>query len=165
MLLIICFLYTHIHIHGFTKRERWRGRHRHMLSKRLVKVRKFPGATVNDMYHYLIPLLEKKSHHVILHVGTNDAVNYKGTVIVDTLLQLKSFIHEKLPRTNVIVSKPIMKVGTKQLENVTTGVNSKLCELDIDIIDRSHLNGTELHLDGKGIFLFAKNSIDSTWKS
>ena len=136
-----------------------------MSSKRVVKVRKFSGVTIKDMYHYLIPLLEKKSHHVILHVGTNDAVNYKGTVIVDKLLQLKSFIQEKLPRTNVILSKPIMKVGTKQLENVTTGVNSKLCERDIDIIDRSHLNGTELHLDGKGILLFAKNSIDGTWKS
>ena len=49
---------------------------RRMSSKRLVKVRKFPGATISDMYHYLIPLLEKKPDHVILHVGTNDVLNY-----------------------------------------------------------------------------------------
>ena len=34
---------------------------RRMSSKRVIKVRKFPGATISDMYHYLIPLLEKKT--------------------------------------------------------------------------------------------------------
>ena len=99
---------------------------RRMSSKRVIKVRKLPGATISDMYHYLIPLLEKKPDHVILHVGTNDVVNYEGKKIVDKLLQLKSFIQEKLPTTNVILSKPIMRVDTKQREKVVTDVNNKL---------------------------------------
>ena len=85
------------------------------------------------MYHYLIPLLEEKPDHVILHVGTNDLLNYEGTEIVDKLLQLKSFIQEKLPTTNVIISKPIMRVDTKQCEKVVTDVNNKLSELNIYI--------------------------------
>ena len=85
------------------------------------------------MYHYLIPLLEEKPDHVILHVGTNDVLNYEGTEIVDKLLQLKSFIQEKLPTTNVIISKPIMRVDTKQCEKVVTDVNNKLSELNIYI--------------------------------
>ena len=62
---------------------------RRMSSKRVIKARKFPGPTISDIYHYLIPLLEKKSDHVILHVGTNNVVNYEGKEIVDKLLQLK----------------------------------------------------------------------------
>ena len=40
------------------------------------------------MYHYLIPLLEKKPEHLILHVSTNVVVNYEGKEIADILLQL-----------------------------------------------------------------------------
>ena len=38
------------------------------------------------MYHYLIPLLEKKPDHIILRVGTDDVLNYERTEIVDKLL-------------------------------------------------------------------------------
>ena len=38
-----------------------------------IKVRYFPGAKIKDMYHYVIPLLEKKPENMILHLGTNDA--------------------------------------------------------------------------------------------
>ena len=31
-----------------------------------VKVRFFPGARIKDMYHYLLPILEGKSEHLIL---------------------------------------------------------------------------------------------------
>ena len=34
----------------------------------------------------------------MLHVGTNDTVNYERTEIVDKFLQLKLFIQEKLTR-------------------------------------------------------------------
>ena len=47
-----------------------------MPSKRLIKLRSFPGATCSDMYHYLVPILERKPDHVILHVGTNDLAHY-----------------------------------------------------------------------------------------
>ena len=77
------------------------------------------------MYHYLIPLLEKKYDHVTLHAGTNDVANYEGKEIVDKLLQLKSFIQENLPTTNAILSKPIMTVDTKQRGKVVTDVNNK----------------------------------------
>ena len=142
---------------------------RRMSSKRVIKARKFPGATISNMYHYLIPLLEKKPDYLILHVGPNDGINYEGKEIVDKLLQLKSFIQEKLPTANVMLSKPIMRVDVKQRENVVTDVINKLSELDIDIIDngklaKNHLNGKELHLDGKGILLYARNLINGIRK-
>ena len=111
---------------------------RRMSSKQVIKVRKLPGATISDMYHYLIPLLEKKLDHVILHVGKNDVINYEGKEIVDKLLQLKSFIQEKLPRANVILSKSIMRADTKQHDNVVTDFINKLSELNIDTIDNEN---------------------------
>ena len=57
-----------------------------------------------------------------------------------------------------------MRVDAKQREKVVTDVNNKLGELNIDIIDngnldRNHLNGKALHLNDKGILLYAKNLI------
>ena len=49
-----------------------------MSSKRLVKLRPFSGATCYDMYHYLLPTLERKPSHVILHVGTNDVAHIQS---------------------------------------------------------------------------------------
>ena len=56
---------------------------RKMLSKRLKKVRSFPGATCSDMYHYLVPILEKNPDHVILHVETNDAAHYERKLLTN----------------------------------------------------------------------------------
>ena len=62
-----------------------------------------------------------------------------------------------------------MRVDTKLRQKVVTDVNNKLSELIIDIIhnrnlDRNHLAGKGLHLNGSGILLYAKNLIDSIRK-
>ena len=53
---------------------------------RPVKVRIFPGATVADMDHYLIPIIQKKPSNIILHVETNDATNIPFRTVLDNLL-------------------------------------------------------------------------------
>ena len=40
---------------------------------RIIKVRPFPRATINDTYDYIKPLLKKAPDNLILNVGTNDA--------------------------------------------------------------------------------------------
>ena len=77
-----------------------------MSSKRLIKVRSFPGAaTCSHMYYYLVPILKRKLEHVILHVGTNGVAHYEGTEIVDKLLELKSFIAELLELKSLITNR------------------------------------------------------------
>ena len=49
------------------------------------------------MYHYAIPLLEKKPENIILHLGTNDAPYKFDTNILKDLIELKNFILEKWP--------------------------------------------------------------------
>jgi len=45
------------------------------LKKYKAKVRPFPGATVDDMFDYLIPLLKKEPTNIILQIGSNDSPN------------------------------------------------------------------------------------------
>ena len=40
---------------------------------RNVKVRHFPGSTVDDMNHQIVSILWKKPSHLIIHIRTNDA--------------------------------------------------------------------------------------------
>ena len=61
-----------------------------MLSKGVVKVRKLTEAATDDMYHYLMPLIQKQPD-VILHVGTNDASSCNSSDIVNNILKLRLF--------------------------------------------------------------------------
>ena len=44
------------------------------------------------MFHCFVPLLKKTSGYAILHVGTNDAMDYEASDIVKKILQVKEFI-------------------------------------------------------------------------
>ena len=48
-------------------------------------MRQFPGAKINDMYHYFISILNKKPDYIVLLVGIK-AVDIESSVIVDKLL-------------------------------------------------------------------------------
>ena len=78
---------------------------------RPVKVRNFPGATVPDMEHYLIPIIQKKLSNIILHVGTNDAKNLPSRTVFDNLLKLKALVidGESLPTSRVFISTPALR--------------------------------------------------------
>ena len=54
-----------------------------------VKVRSFPGAKP-DMFHYSVPLLEKNPDYIILHVGTNNAVDHQSNDITSKIFELNS---------------------------------------------------------------------------
>ena len=57
------------------------------LSKKYpLKFRPFPGASANDMHHYLRLLLQKCPDIIILHVGTNTCVNECSRVVLDKIL-------------------------------------------------------------------------------
>ena len=40
-----------------------------------IQINSFPGATTQDMHHYLKPLLTRKPDHVTLHCSTNNLMN------------------------------------------------------------------------------------------
>ena len=55
----------------------------------VVKVRNFPGATIEDMQHNLVPILERNHCRLILHVGTNNTESCTSREILDKLPKLK----------------------------------------------------------------------------
>ena len=54
---------------------------RNLLNDRSVKVRKFPGATVDDLRHHALPIIGKPPKSWNIHAGTKDAGN---TLLIST---------------------------------------------------------------------------------
>ena len=75
--------------------------------KHKIRVRYFPGAYTDNMYDYMKPLLRKLPDYIILHIGTNDAVNNTSREILDKILKLKTYIQKELPKCQITISTPI----------------------------------------------------------
>ena len=115
---------------------------------RIVKVRSFPGATINDMYDYIRPLLKKAPNNVILHVGTNDTPNNTSRAILDNLLSLKSFIEKTLPQLKVCISNIVQRTDNGKATLTVNKVNEHLSALKLDIVDNANINVTSLNCGG-----------------
>ena len=73
---------------------------RNMPSKRSINVNRFLGASCDYKKDYLKLILAKKPDRVTLHNGANDTSCYKAVEIVNNLLKLKSYILQKIPITD-----------------------------------------------------------------
>ena len=90
---------------------------------RVVKVRYFSGATIEDMYDYLKPILKKCPDNVILHVGTNNAAREPAKTVFDKLLSLKSFIEKTLPNCKISISNLINRTYNNEAAKTVNKVN------------------------------------------
>ena len=57
--------------------------------KRKVKVKSFSGAIVRDMRGNIRPISQHKPEYIVLHCGTNGALNLPPNKIPDKILELK----------------------------------------------------------------------------
>ena len=134
-----------------------------------VKVRKFPGATADNLQHHALPIIQKQPKYLIIHAGTNDAVKFASRDIFKKLLQLNSFIQEKLPDAEITISILTLRsdngkaaLTVRQLSNHL--VNSKIDVLDNRNIAGKHLSRKGLHLNQSGSSLLTKNIISKLRK-
>ena len=51
-----------------------------------------PGASMDDMYDYMKPLLWKLPDYIIFPIGTNDALDYTSREILDNIFKMKMYI-------------------------------------------------------------------------
>ena len=102
---------------------------------RKVKVKNFPGATINDMYDYIEPSLKKFPDNIILHSGTNNTLNEPSKMVLDKLLNLKKFAEHTLPESNVIISNLITRTDNGKASLTVIKTNEHLHGLQMDIID------------------------------
>ena len=104
-----------------------------------VNVWSFPGAKIDDKYHYLILLLDKKTWLMILHVDTNNAVDIKSSEVVQKLLKLKEFVNCKTPECKIVISRTIKRTDETNSTYITDEVVMQLQELNIDILNKEIL--------------------------
>ena len=97
-----------------------------------VRIRKFPGATVDDLNYHVHPILRKKPKHIIIHIGTNDATHSTSREILDKLLKLKTLIKETLPETEVIFSTPTIRSDNGKAALTVTNLWDHLLDLNMD---------------------------------
>ena len=133
-----------------------------MSFRRNIKVRFFPGARIQDMYYYLVPLLRKRPGEIILHVGTNDAPHIKADEMLEELGKLTSLILEMLPSVKIILSAPTIKVDKHNANENNIdfikllGTNNFLL-INHPNIKENHLDRHRLHFNHDGTRFLAKN--------
>ena len=142
---------------------------------RKVKVKNFPGATINDMYDYIKPILKKRPDNIILHVRTNNTVNEPSKIVLGKLLGLKKFIEHTLPESNIVISNLITRIDNGKASLTVTKTNEHLHGLQMDIIDNGNITSNELnkgglHLNPRGlgklaiIFIRRIKKFLTTWR-
>ena len=121
------------------------------------KVRAFPGAIIDDFYHYAIPLVKKKPSSIILMAGSNDAVNKNKSSqsILEELLKLKSFLQSKF-RCDVILSCPTHRFDDQKANPTFRNLRNNLSSMNIPVI--SNANITDMHIGKKGLHLNERGS-------
>ena len=118
---------------------------------RVVKVKRFPGSTVHDLSHHVIPIIRKKPTNLIMHIGTNDPPYPTSTEYQDNLLKLKSLVNEKLLQCKVWLPTPTLRADNGKATLTVSQLVNHLLNLNIDAIDNRNIKNP--HLSRKGLYL------------
>ena len=116
-----------------------------------VKVFHFSGARIEDLNHYIVPIIKNKPDYLILHVGTNDVTPNSSRKIVDNLLMLRTNISKQLPNCKIVLSKPTIRHDHGKANLTIRNVNKHLENLELECIDNSNISAE--HLEQKGLHL------------
>ena len=134
-----------------------------------IKVRTFPGATVNDMKFFAVFLLKKESDKVIIHVGTNDAPHFAPDEMFTNVKEPRLLIQKMVPAPKVIILSPVIHVHKANSDINNKKFISLPNSTDWDCIhheniDKWHLNEYGLHINRAGSVNLAKNLISGIRK-
>jgi hypothetical protein len=131
---------------------------------RCVKVRKHPGATVQDMGHHLTALLRKKPSYVLIHAGTNDIPDEDKTAedIFRDIINLKSYVESVVPGVKVTISCPVIRNDERVNKLKVVHLRSLLRTSGVDVVVNGNigvglLSLKGVHLNQKGTRYLAGN--------
>ena len=87
-----------------------------MSQKRLIKVRTFPGATIQDMKIFVVPHLKKMPDNIIIHAGTNNTPppsppHCNPYEMFQEVQSLRNFILKYLPSARITISTSVLRVN------------------------------------------------------
>ena len=119
----------------------------------------------DDLNHDIIPLLQKKPSHIIVHAGTNGAYHSTSREILNKLLNFKPLIQENLPDCKVFISTPTLRSDNEKATLAVNQLTNHLLQLNIDIVGNrntisKHLSRKGLHLNESGSRCLARNFLE-----
>ena len=122
-----------------------------------VRIREFPGATVDDLNDHVHPILRKKHRNKCCHRSTSRE-------ILDKLPKLKTLIKESLPETEVTFSTPTIRSDNGKAALTVRNLCDHLLFLSMYILDNRNIRGKYLgheglHFNKVGSVRLAKNII------
>ena len=135
------------------------------LSRRYTtKVRSFPGATADDLHHYIQPLLRKRPDKILLVIGTNDISYNSVEAVLAKIVSLTKIIHKNLPNCHIIISEIIERKNNPSLNAKISELNKSLKAMNVDPLQQQnireqHLARDGLHLNFRGNRQLALNLI------
>lgn len=112
-----------------------------------VKIRSFPGATVDDLYDYLPPLLRKAQSELIIHIGTNDAPHNSAIDIFLKIRNLVTYIQSCLPMAHIYISCPIFRADSDTANHTLQHLRFLLKASYVTLM-HGDINGTCLNFRG-----------------
>ncbi len=134
-----------------------------------VSVSTFSGCKTSDMADHIKPVLRKKPHKLILHVGTNSLKDHETpTSCAQEIMELAESIKSNAPNTELLVSGLITRTDDENSTRNVSRVNSelkrlctrsKLTFIDHSNISSNELNRSKLHLNKVGTKVLASNFI------
>ena len=137
--------------------------------KRKGKVKSFSGANIRGMHDNIKPILRHKPEYMILHIGTNDALNLPPNEILDKILEFKKKIEEINKDCIVIISTATYRFDNQKAGNTVNEFTNMLINLNVPIVDnqnisRKNLGYKGLHLNIYGSSRLAMNLVSAIKK-
>ena len=132
-----------------------------------IKIRKYPGASSNDILDHIRPSLRKEPDQIIIHAGTNDLTSDHN--YLNNVKKIVKMVRETCKNTKLCFSSLICRNDLKDIDEKVKKTNTHLenyCkQQNLDFIDNSNikksdLNSRGLHLQERGSSKLAKNFLD-----
>ena len=131
-------------------------------NKEKIVVKSFSGATTKCMREYIKPSLNQRPDHIIIHAGTNDlASNQTEEEIAHSIVDLAV---NAASVSTVAVSALVLRDDrfsrkAKAVNNLLQQMchQRNICFIPHYNINKTHLNGSKLHLNKSGTKLLTKN--------
>ena len=132
-----------------------------------VKVKNFPGTTIERINEEFNNILQSKPNLIVIHAGTNDLATKINPL--HNLRKILKKCNKLSPKTKLAFSNVIVRKDKVNLERDRKHISSRIknfCQqkgigyIDNSNITENHLGMKKLHLNSKGNTEFAKNLIN-----
>ena len=110
-----------------------------MSQKRLIKVRTFPGATIQVIKFFVVSHL-KKTQDNIIHVGTNNAPHSSLYEMFHEIQSLRNFILKDLLSARITILTPVPRVDMANANDRNKTFTELVKESNLDYISDESIN-------------------------